>query len=190
MGIGPGALLALQCVLLMGSHASPAVSAPQACPDRERVPEHLRPQNCALASALLSGLSRSAEFHRLSDRIAELNGAVFIQPGTIVQPAENRILRGALLHRMTMVGGRRALFIIVSADRDDDTLITLAHEFQHVIEVLQSDASTESEIDALFLRIGTSVGTITRETGEAVLAGHRVAQELARNRNRHSPDGR
>jgi hypothetical protein len=180
MGFGPGALLAFQCVFLLGSPASQAVSAPPACPERERVPDHLRPQNCALASALLSGLSRSAEFQRLSDRIAELNGAVFIQPGTIVQPAENRILRGALLHRMAMIGGRRALFIIVSPDRDDNTLITLAHEFQHVIEVLQSNASTDSEIDALFLRIGTSVGTTTRETGEAVLAGHRVAQELAR----------
>jgi hypothetical protein len=184
MGFVPGALLAFQCAFLLGSHASQAVPASHGCPDRERLPEHLRPQDCTLVQALLSGLSRSAEFRRLSDRIAELNGAVFIQPGTIVQPAENRILMGALLHRMAQVGTRRALFIVVRSNRDDNTVITLAHEFQHVIEVLQSDATTESEIDALFRRIGTAVGPTTRETGEAVLVGHRVAQELARNHSR------
>ena len=174
-------MLILQAALA-GGLGAPLLRRVADCPARAIVPGHLRPQNCALAGAVVSGLERSPEFRRLVDRIAALNGAVFIQPGTLVQPEENRILMGALLHRSTVLGGQRALFIIVRSDRGDDTLITLAHEFQHVVEVLESNASTEHEIDALFERIGASSGATSRETGQAVLVGHRVAQELARNR--------
>jgi len=180
MAFTQGVTVVLQCVCLAVSHASPAV--PGQCADRGQVPDHLRPQSCALVSALVSGLSRSSELRHLAERIEELNGMVFIEPGTLVQSAENRVLMGALLHRTSIVGGRRAAFIVVRPDRGDDTVITLAHEFQHVIEVLQSGASTESEIDALFARIGAEVGANIMETNEAVLAGRRVAQELARSR--------
>ena len=64
----------------------------------------------------------------------------------------------------------------------DRSVRLMAHEFQHAIEVLTSEASTEGEIDALFGRIGVPAGAWTTETTGAIVAERAVGRELSRRR--------
>jgi hypothetical protein len=146
------------------------------------IPEYLRPTTCDLASAVATGLARSGTFRSVAARVGELNGVVYIQPGVIVQTAAERELHGALLHNAARIGGRRALFVVLRPGLGNLTVATLAHELQHAVEVLESDATTESQIDALFVHIGTEVGAGTVETLRANLVQQTVARELARRR--------
>jgi hypothetical protein len=148
------------------------------CDARQRVPEHVRPLDCALATLAASGLDRSATFRDLVARIGALNGIVYIQPTVIVQPDARRVVSAGLIHRVTWIGSRRVLLVVLNPGLGDRSVITMAHEFQHAIEVLSSTASTESEIDALFDRIGTRVGAGMTETTAAIAVERAVRREF------------
>ena len=135
-----------------------------------------------MAAVTAAGLARSATFREVVARIAALNGIVYVQPTIIVQSEARRVLDGALIHRVTWVGSRRALVVIVVPGQGDRSVTILAHEFQHATEVLASSASTEAEIDALFARIGVHVGAGTTETTAAIAVERAVSRELSKRR--------
>jgi hypothetical protein len=151
------------------------------CVAREHIPEHVRPLDCALATAVGSGLSRSAAFRDIVKHIAALNGIVWLKASMVVRPDIGEFY-GGLMHRLTPMGAHRGMFILVAPGRGDETVVTLAHELQHFVEVLESRASTEAEIDALFQRIGTPVAPGTTETAAAIQFARIVRLELARHR--------
>jgi predicted transcriptional regulator len=82
-----------------------------------------------------------------------------------------------------MAGAHRVLNIVVAPESGDRSMITLAHELQHAIEVLEADdVTTETAVDRLFERIGARVGASIMETRSAVDVQRVVARELSRNR--------
>jgi hypothetical protein len=146
------------------------------------IPEHMRPSGCAMTRALARGITVSRAFRQLVNRISALGGIVYVLPGQVVQPESKRVLDGALLHRVTLAGPHRLLWVKVVPAAGDRAVITLAHELQHAVEVLESNASTERQIDALFERIGTPVGAWTSETFAAIEMERVVRRELSRSR--------
>ncbi len=146
------------------------------------MPEHVRPLDCTLATVTAAGLARSATFRDIVARIAALNGIVYVQPTVIVQSDTRRVLDGALIHRVSQVGSRRVLVVVVVPGKSDRSVTIMAHEFQHAAEVLASSASTEAEIDALFARIGVPAGAWTTETAAAIAVERAVGRELSARR--------
>ena len=104
-------------------------------------------------------MARSATLSREIERIGELNGIVYIKDAYYVEPRTGRVLSGALSHEVTMAGSHRVLHVTVAPESGDRCLITLAHELQHAIEVLEAKgAVTRVAVDRLFERIGMQVG--------------------------------
>jgi hypothetical protein len=126
-----------------------------------------------------NGLARSATFRGLVDRVGQLNGIVYIEDRYYVNERTRRVLSGALSHRITIAGAHRVLHVIVAPESGDRRLVTMAHELQHAIEVLeQTDANTEAAVDAVFERIGVHTGAGIVETDAALGAERAVAHEL------------
>ena len=142
-------------------------------------PYQIRPSTCDLAQAVAAGIARSATFRELVDRIRELNGIVYVNAGRRRLVGTTRFLAGALEHRVTPAGIYRYLYLTVAPESGDDPLITMSHELQHAIEVLQSNATTEADIDALFRSIGAPSGAWSWETQAALEVERAVRKELA-----------
>jgi hypothetical protein len=124
-------------------------------------------------------MRRSATFQQIVDRIGELNGIVYVDAKFIVQADTKRVYSGTLQHRMTRAGKYRLLYVTVAPESGDRPVLTLAHELHHAIEVLESDATTEAAINALFERIGTHTSAGIFETDAAVKQQQTVAKELS-----------
>ena len=179
------ATLLLINVLLMGGPAAAAESPPAedvSCAARKLLPEHVRPQSCALIDGAVAGLERSTTFRSLVARIATLDGIVYVMPTPIHRTKTHRVLDGGLVHGVRWIGSRRVLTVTVGLQTGDESLETMAHEFQHAIEVLSSSASNEKEIDALFARIGIPIAEGVTETNAATKVERMVRRELAANR--------
>ena len=155
--------------------------APKPCADREAVPIQLRPLDCRLAAAIAEGLTQSATFRQLVERVGALNGIVYVHLKPYVNPQTKRALDGGLSHAVTTAGAHRLLHVMVGAAQGDRPIFILAHELQHAIEVLEApDVSTESAVDELFERIGTHAYAGVVETQAALDAERAVRHELAR----------
>ena len=156
---------------------------PDACAAREIVPDQLRPLDCRTAPIVTNGMARSATFRWLVDRVGELNGIVYIKSGFFVNAHTKRVLSGALSHQISMAGAHRVLHVMVAPESGDRPVITMAHELQHAIEVLEApDVATEAAVDQLFERIGMHAGTGIVETQAALNVERAVARELSANR--------
>jgi hypothetical protein len=128
-------------------------------------------------------MARSATFRWLVDRVGELNGIVYIKDGFYVNDSTKRVLSGALSHRISMPGAHRVLHVMVAPESGDRPLITMAHELQHAIEVLEApDVATEAAVDQLFERIGMHAGTGIVETQAALNVERAVVRELSAKR--------
>jgi hypothetical protein len=69
--------------------------------------------------------------------------------------------------------------ITVTHDDEDRAVATLAHEFQHTVEVLEHpEVRTEADVDRLFERIGYRVASGLMETQAALDIERTVANEL------------
>lgn len=154
-------------------------SSTEACPSAHLVPYQIRASTCELASHVMTGVARSETFRRQIERIGALKGIVYIEVGHYWNPNALRVLEGFLQHRVTMAGDYRLLYIRIGDVDGPQAVSLIAHELQHAIEVLESGASTEAEIDALFDRIGSSAGAWVTETEAATEAARTVARELA-----------
>jgi hypothetical protein len=181
---GRAAWMVLMVVLLTGATAAAKTDegSTGTCIDRTIVPDSMRPVGCDMSKALATGMAHSPAFRGLVARIDRLGGIVYLLPGPVVQPEARRVLTGALLHRVSRSGSRRVLWIKVLPESGDRVVITLAHELQHAVELLESDATTEAEIDALFDRIGTRTGAWTSETLAATDVERIVRRELLASR--------
>jgi hypothetical protein len=144
------------------------------------MPTHLIVSNCRSATAVNGALARSTTFAELANRIRALRGVVYIRDGYTLQLRTKRVLSGALSHRVTMAGDQRVLHVSVAMGNGDEALRTLAHEFQHVIEVLESLAATDADVDALYERIGNPIAAGVVETDAALATEQIVARELRR----------
>ena len=71
----------------------------------------------------------------------------------------------------------------MAPESGDRSLITLGHELQHAIEVLEAnDVTTEAAVDRLFERIGIRVSAGVMETHAALDVERAVARELSASR--------
>jgi hypothetical protein len=156
---------------------------PGACAAREIVPDQLRPLDCLTAPIVTSGIARSATFRWLVDRVGELNGIVYIKASFYMNDHTKRVLSGALSHQISMAGAHRVLHVMVAPESGDRPIVTMAHELQHAIEVLEApDVATEAAVDRLFERIGMHAGTGIFETQAALDVERAVVRELSAKR--------
>jgi hypothetical protein len=143
----------------------------------------LRAVHPELRRLIVEGHERSTTFRRLIEDVRQSGWLVFVQAGRC---SENAAV-ACLLHFVGAYDGAPYMRVVVTHQRrhPDDVIATLAHELQHVWEVMQepgvSDART---MRALFQRIGTvsvqsATGT-TYETATARATGERVLRELRR----------
>ena len=146
------------------------------------VPTQIRTADCTTASLLIDGLARSTTLRRLVDRIGALNGIVYITSGYVFQPGTRHLLPGALQHRVIVAGSYRLLYVTVAPASGNRAIETLGHELQHVVEVLESGATSDAAVGSLFERIGMHAGSHVTETEAALTAGRAVAKELVRAR--------
>jgi len=162
---------------------SAATQAPQECAAREMVPSQLRPLSCRTAAIVANGLVRSATFRGLVDKVGQLNGIVYITDRYYVNSQTRRVMSGALSHSVSLAGAHRVLHLMVAPESGDRQLITMAHELQHAIEVLEAPGvDTEAAVDQLFKRIGVQVSAGVMETQAALDAERAVARELSTSR--------
>jgi hypothetical protein len=143
--------------------------------------------SCELTQAIAIGVSHSPTFRRLLERLGELRGIVYLTARPFVQAERGRVIDGTLQHRVTVAGSYRLLYATVTPYSGLRPIAIIAHELQHAVEVLESDATTKQEIERLFERIGTRVGAGTMETAAALDIQQTVINELATARRR--PEG-
>lgn len=170
--------------LMVGSGVDAEAQDSKACPAAAAVPDQIRTTSCAMMQAIAIGMSSSPTFRRLLERVAELRGIVYVTAAPLVQTARRKVIDGALQHRVTVAGAYRMLFVTVTPYSDLRPIAILAHELQHAVEVLESDATTAEAIDRLFERIGMRVGAGTTETAAAMDIQRAVVNELATTRRR------
>jgi len=146
--------------------------------------DHVRSEQAVIRAWIVEGYSQSATFKKLVDEVEGLPGIVYLD-ATVAVP---RGLDGALLHR---VAGSRSLPILRVQLRWNlspaEGIATLAHELQHVAEVLRGAQTLDSSaMSALFTSIDRAhvVGSSRFETEEARQVTTRVRDELARGRER------
>ena len=149
------------------------------CTATTAVPDHIRTTNCEMMRAIELGMSSSPSFRRLVERVAMLHGVVYFTAKQVVQSQTLRVIDGTLQHRVTVAGSYRLLFATVTPYRGLRPIPIIAHELQHALEVLESNATSEREIDDLFGRIGVYTATRTIETAAALNVQAAVARELA-----------
>ena len=149
------------------------------CTATAAVPDHIRTTSCEMMRAIALGMSASPSFRRLVERVAMLHGVVYFTAKQVVQSQTLRVIDGTLQHRVTVAGSDRLLFATVTPYRGLRPIPIIAHELQHALEVLESNATSEREIDDLFERIGVYTATRTIETAAALNVQDAVARELA-----------
>jgi len=173
----PWLLLAL--VVLAAAQVPPPDS--QACP---ALLDRLRPTDTRLSAAVAQGCTRSPTFRARLLRIRELRGFVFVR----WTPAEAipRRAEAALLHLLRLLpDGERMVSVVCRRQPPGDRLIAvIGHEFQHVVELLESDAADPASIEALFRRLGRSRsdGTSREETDAALATEAAIRAELRQGR--------
>jgi len=143
-------------------------------------PDHIRTTSCDMMRAIDLGMSASPSFRRLVERVAMLHGIVYFTAKQVVQSQTLRVIDGTLQHRVTVAGSYRLLFATVTPYRGLRPIPVIAHELQHALELLESNATSEREIDDLFERIGVYTATRTVETAAALAVEETVKKELAR----------
>jgi hypothetical protein len=136
-----------------------------------------------MLALLREGAERSARFSALVDAIAHSNGIVYVEFGVCAFGH----LDGCLLPFIASSHGDRYLRILVTHDRNrrghERLLALIAHELQHVLEVLEHpDVVDGPTMDAMFHRIGSPLaGRSGYETSAARAAEDAVLAELSRN---------
>lgn len=145
---------------------------------------HVRSDQASIRTWIAEGYEQSTTFRALVDEIDRLPGIVYIE-GTLAIPHG---LDGALLHS---VAGSRELPLLriqlrLSLSRAVG-IATLAHELQHVMEVLRGGRMSDaSAMAALFAALDEAHdrGAAHFETEEARQVTARVLHELGQNSRR------
>ena len=141
---------------------------------------HVRSDDASIRDWLHSGYDHSPTFRALADEIESRPGIVYIAQAV----ALSRGMHGALLHA---VGGSRELPIFrvllkTNLGRDEAVSI-LAHELQHVLEVLRAGSPADGAAMAtLFGALDAQTADSKFETEDARAITSRVLSELRANR--------
>lgn len=167
---------ALLMIVLSFAIASTAVAAE---PDRSRGGgPRIRPQDDRTTAMMAAGVARSASFRALVARVEASD--VFVYVG--MSPLLKSSMAGRLSW-MTKAGGFRYVRAAISTDLSSDQIIaSLAHELQHVVEVIEdNNVVDERSLESLYKRIGrrsTASVAAAWETVAAQDAAIRVRREL------------
>lgn len=179
----------LLAVPASGQHALPARTFEPSLPAVAPVPvptqpewwrnggPRIRPTDARVEIALRNGLERSSLVRGLVETVE--SGDVVVYVGLDYR------MKG-LSGRLTFIGGAgryRYLRVMLNPELTGDLSITaLAHELQHVVEVLEhQEVSSESALTQLYRQIGHSnraAGTPGWETDAALDIGYSVRREL------------
>jgi hypothetical protein len=138
----------------------------------------IRPQDDRITAMLAAGVARSASFRALVDRIEASDVYVYVG----MSPLLKSTLAGRLSW-MTKAGGYRYLRAAISTGLSPDRIISsLAHELQHVVEVIEdSNVVDEKSLETLYKRIGEpsrATASLAWETVAAQEVASRVRREL------------
>jgi hypothetical protein len=138
----------------------------------------IRPTDQRVAAILRSGIERSPTLRALADRIE--GALVFVYLGL------DSHIDGALAGRLTFIGkaGKyRYLRVGINPALNADLIVaSIAHELQHVVEVIEHpEAKSENALRTLYERIGQGTrpgGVQGFETTAAVATTYRGRREL------------
>jgi len=177
-------VLTIGMMLVVGSHTLRSEGQTlEACTVREMVPAQIRLSSCQTVTMVADGMRRSPTLRQVIDRVGQLKGIVFIEDRYYVNGKTRRVLSGALSHNITRAGAYRLVHVMVAPESGDRRLLTMAHELQHAIEVLEApEVATEAAVDELFERIGTPTSAGIVETEAALDVERAVGRELVANR--------
>ncbi len=136
----------------------------------------IRAQDSRIEKYLKSGLQRSPTMRALVDRIEASNVIVYI--GT--KPLMKSHLSGALSF-VAASGGFRYVRAMINSDQVPDLMIaTLAHEFQHVVEVIDEPLVVDDDsLVRLYRRIGVESAE-RRQTGWETMAAQAMGAQVRR----------
>lgn len=142
--------LVLLLTLCVGLFAFPSVSAAEEAVRKSPKPiPRLRAADNRIAAALKEGLDRSASFRAIVDRVNQLDVIVYAE----TQP----LLRGRLSGTMTWVTKTKEYrYLRVSLNPDlnsAQTVASLAHELQHVIEVGEAKSIVDTKTMSDYYRV-------------------------------------
>ncbi len=138
---------------------------------------HVRSLEARIQSLLDAGVSRSAMFRQLVDRLNRSDVIVYVEP----KLTRARLAR-FLKHDLVAQGGYRYLRIeIESGGPEERVLPILAHELQHAVEVAQVPSVRDAQqLTQLFDRLAVTFGCEGRysETRAAIHVQDVVSGEL------------
>jgi hypothetical protein len=147
---------------------------------------HVRSAQPDVRALLADGYDRSPTFQALVDQIDSLQGIVYIERSIALSDTR----AGALLLSAAGSPDWPILRVQIRATLAGDYRIAnLAHELQHVVEVLRARATTPEAMSSLFASLATRVGHpgSVYETAAAQDVTAQVLKELRRG-NRHAVD--
>jgi hypothetical protein len=139
----------------------------------------LRPQSPRVARWLARGLQRSPTMRALADQVERGDVVVYFEIAFTLDPG-----MAACVTWMASVPGARYVRVSVRPNlREADAIAMLAHELQHVVEVIDNpEVRSGQGLAALYARIGhrTGGGGLTWDTVAALRAGDLARTELVR----------
>ena len=136
-----------------------------------------------LAATMREAATQSETFRGLVDRIGTSDGLVYVMEGRCEQR-----LRACLMHRITMAGTYRVLWIMVDSRHSElDLMASIGHELQHAVEVLGNRTIRDDKGIRLLYHVKCLLCSGVLETDAAVLAGRAVREELAASAAATSP---
>lgn len=137
----------------------------------------LRPQSPRVARWIADGMARSSTFRDLVARIEAGDVIVYLE----AQPALRQGVSASLTWMAATPQGRFVRASVRPDLRARETLAMIAHELQHVVEVIDHpDVRSERGLADLYARIGHTVGSAGGrwDTIAALRTGDRVRTEL------------
>jgi hypothetical protein len=141
---------------------------------------HVRSDDASIRALLRSGYERSPTFRAVVDDVESRPGIVYIEQAVKL----SRAMDGALLH--TIAGSREMPLLRVLLKTNlapDYAIAVLAHELQHVVEVLRAGPPKDAAaIAALFASLDHQTADSTFETEDARATTSLVLSELRANR--------
>ena len=139
----------------------------------------LRPQSPRVATWMAHGLTRSPTLRALAERVERGNVVVYLEIAHTLDPA-----MAACVTWMAAAPGARYVRVSLQPNlREAEAIAMLAHELQHVVEVIDHQEVTSADtLAALYARIGHRSGPtgLAWDTLAALRAGDSARLEVVR----------
>jgi len=138
-------------------------------------PPRIRSEDAGVADAMRQALQDSATFRRLAVAIHKTDGIVYVRRGR----CGGRVT--GCTQFAAVSGPNRILHVTIDTATTGLDVGTIAHELQHVLEVLRNPNIRSAEGMVLFYMVAgraTLMNSRFRETAAAIAAGQSVRAEL------------